>query len=528
MSTAAPDAVLAEARALIARGALADAHKVLVAHLQKHDSADGYLLLSQIFEASGHLPQAEECFLHILRGAPEQAAVLKGLAEFYDRNKASQQSRVYWQRYVGLHPGDLLAAMSYAEHILDDSPDEAVSRLEDVLTRVQADDLLTLKVLQRLIVAKERRERAWRGLMAYHAHSLDDMFFRFAAEDVHRFCEIANRAVARTPEKKAAYVYKAIGQFVSGHGQALEAMLAPAREEVGALPFMNMRDRDGGFYESLAAMGDADILRGLPPVETLVSADFSDAPIVFLSSDGEYFSRYAVPLLRSMGANGKGTQVHVHIMDPTETQREEATRVASSLGLVVAVTTEMLPATDNGKGNRATNYFHAVRFIRFYEALKRYRRPLWLMDVDVMFNRPPADLFATLGREDAAFRARPARWEPWHQFNACVIGAAPSIPSLEYFRVIAAYIAYFHQAAGMTWGIDQLAMYAVFDYLRSRDQAPAIALLDDRAIDYDSTESGIVWADSGKSKHRAITPLAAIDPPTARYRALFQRYQKAD
>ena len=353
------------------------------------------------------------------------------------------------------------------------------------------------------------------------------MFFRFAAEDVRRFCEIANRAVARTPEKKAAHVYKAIGQFVSGQGQALAATLAPAREEILSLPFLNMNDRDSGFYEALAALSDADILRGLPPVEIVLSPEFADAPIVFLSSDGEYFTRYAVPLLRSIAAQGKGTQVHVHLMDPSDAQREAALRVANTVGLTVAVTAETLPAAEKIKGKQPVHYFHAIRFLRFYEALKHYGRPLWLMDVDVLFNRAPDELFATLGDADVAFRARPGRWEPWHQFNACVIGAVPSAPGLDYFRMIAAYIAHFHHAGEMTWGIDQLAMYAVFDYLRARDRAPSVALLNDRAIDYESTEDGVVWADSGKAKHRAITPLASVDPPTARYRALFQRYQEA-
>ncbi len=525
--SAVTDPTLTEVRDLVARGALADAHKLLVGHLQKHDSAEGYLLLSQIFETSGHLAQAEECYLHILRGVPEHAGALKGLAEFYDRNKASQQSRAYWQKYTGLHPGDLLAAMTYAEHILDDAPDDAIARLENVLAQVQHDDLLTLKVLERVIVAKERRARNERGLMPYHVHGLDEMFFPLTAKDVLRYRQVAERAVKNHPENGIAHISKAIGQFVGGEGASVETTLAPARAEIRGLPFVNMRNRASGFYNELAAYTDEDIFRGLPPVETVVDATFSDRPVALLASDGLYFERFCIPLLLSIAAVGAGAQVHIHLMDPTAGHIALAQRLASTLGLLVAVTTEAVPAAEKAEGKSAVNYFHAIRFIRFYEYLMRYRAPIWLMDVDALFNRDPRELFAKLGDADVAMRARPGRWEPWHQFSACAVGAAPSAASYAYFSKIAAHLAYFYERGEMTWGIDQLAMYVVFENMRESGRAPAVALLDNRVLDFDATESGVLWLDAGKAKHRTATPLASIDPPTARYRALFQRYQEA-
>ena len=45
--------------------------------------------------------------------------------------------------------------------------------------------------------------------------------------------------------------------------------------------------------------------------------------------------------------------------------------------------------------------------------------------------------------KDAAMRIRPARIEPWNQFNACIVGASLSATSLEYFHLVAAYLAHF-------------------------------------------------------------------------------------
>jgi hypothetical protein len=83
----------------------------------------------------------------------------------------------------------------------------------------------------------------------------------------------------------------------------------------------------------------------------------------------------------------------------------------------------------------------------------------------------------------------------------------------------------------LRWGIDQLAMYGVFEYLRDHDRAPRLAFLNDRALDYDYRDDGIVWCNSGKNKfsHLNRNPdgsLVVDDPDRAKYIQLFDRYTR--
>ena len=137
-----------------------------------------------------------------------------------------------------------------------------------------------------------------------------------------------------------------------------------------------------------------------------------------------------------------------------------------------------------------------------------------------------------LSDKDAAMRIRPARIEPWNQFNACIVGASMTPASLEYFHLVAAYIAYFHKEKLLRWGIDQLAMYGVFADMQDRGRAPTLALLGDREVDYDYRDDGFVWCNSGAAKFRH---LARISNPKSmpmadfegnRFVEVFEQYWK--
>jgi hypothetical protein len=131
---------------------------------------------------------------------------------------------------------------------------------------------------------------------------------------------------------------------------------------------------------------------------------------------------------------------------------------------------------------------------------------------------------AQLPGHDVAVRVRPGRLEPWNQFNACMVGANTTPASLEYFRLLAAYTAYFFQRKTLRWGIDQQAMYGVFADMQDRGNAPSLALLGEREVDYDYNEAGYVWPNSGAAKlghlDRIRTPGA---PPAA---ALVTKFDK--
>jgi hypothetical protein len=214
-------------------------------------------------------------------------------------------------------------------------------------------------------------------------------------------------------------------------------------------------------------------------------------------------------------------------MDGSDEQLQQAAAFCATLpNLTVGISAERPGAHRDAAAARC--YYHAIRFIRFFGHLRHYNIPLWLMDVDALFNRPPTSLFEKLAGRDVAFRARPGRLEPWNQFNASVVGATPGEASKRYFRLIAAYIAHFFARGKLQWGIDQLAMYGAFMYLQQAGAAPSAAFLDDRAVDYDYHDDGIIWCNSGKNKFAHVqktTRAIPDDPDRIKYIRRFEKYR---
>ena len=197
-------------------------------------------------------------------------------------------------------------------------------------------------------------------------------------------------------------------------------------------------------------------------------------PLAWLACDGKYFELFGAVLLRSL----KGTPVHLHLMDADKT----------ALDLIDSTDTYCGVSIEKPEADK--NYYHAVRFIRFAEDLARFDRQMWLLDVDAVANLPPQKLPHGLSA-----RLRPGRLEAWNQINACVVGGDPN--SLPYFRKVGAFIN--KNRDNLHWGIDQLALYCVWERER-----PELTCLGPKQVDYDYQGDGVIWCNSGGSKFRHI------------------------
>ena len=82
---------------------------------------------------------------------------------------------------------------------------------------------------------------------------------------------------------------------------------------------------DPSFYKMIGQFTDADIIKGLPPVQENITCTFSDEPVAYLSCNYLYFENFAAPMLRSLSDKAPGSHVHVHIMDVTPVQLAAAT-----------------------------------------------------------------------------------------------------------------------------------------------------------------------------------------------------------
>ncbi len=509
------------------RKAYKEALDLLSRAVEIKPTLDAVFTLAKTFLNAGNLDQAQARFKDILATAPDHVPSLMELGKLCKDHGDRRGAREYYRRAYQIDDKDIAIAIRYAVESWEDDPAETAAILDIQLARTDLDDRNRLKLLQDLIIFKEFHERIKRGLMPYHATSLEELFFTYAEKEFAEFCQLSTKTIEKSPDGVGAQMREFTAKFCSRDRHGAESILQKFKAHVPG-HVLEAVTFDPVFYKALENFSDNDLLKGLPEIETILVPDFSHEPIAYLSCNFVYFENFAAPMMRSLADVDPGAQVHVHIMDAEPEQLQAASMFCQGLGLKTALTVEQPGVAKQGKA-AARSYYHAIRFIRYYQHLLHYRRTLWLMDVDALFNRSPHAMYDALGAKDAAFRIRAGRLEPWNQFNACIVAGTASSASLEYFRLIAAYIAHFFQRDGLRWGIDQLAMYGVFEYMRDERYAPDLAFLDDKAIDYDYLEDGIVWCNSGRSKffHVQRNPDGSMiidDPDRAAYIKLFDKY----
>ncbi|MGE3477291.1 MAG: tetratricopeptide repeat protein [Rhodospirillaceae bacterium] len=490
-----------------------------------------WIVLGELYETTGHKSQALGCYNNALKVVPKHYQALMKLGALSEAMEDKPGARDAYRRALEAMPADYHATIKYTGLIFDKEPEAAVQLWEEV--RAGAGDNVELKTaaLDQLVCHKEWWERIKRGEMAYHAARLSDLFFTYALEDAKEWDALNQRRLAENPTHPILAATAGLSRFSLRDRHGAERLFRAASEKMPGHILETIRF-DPAFYDELRSFSDEDVTRTLPPLIDVTTLVPDPKGILYLSCNFTYFRAFALPMVVSMREKSPQTPVHIHIMDASEEETTLARTFLEKLAPIKFALSVERPGLTNAPVQEARSYYHAVRFIRFYEHLRHYGVPLWLMDVDAVINAELDGLFAMLGGKDVSMRIRPGRKEPWNQFNACVVGAGTTDRSLEYFRLIAAYLAYFFQRKKLRWGIDQLAMYGVFADMEDRKAAPHLALLGEREVDYTYRDDGFVWCNSGAGKFQHLKritnpgslPLANFDGN--KFVGVFERHWK--
>ncbi|MGE3332736.1 MAG: hypothetical protein AB7I36_03765 [Rhodospirillaceae bacterium] len=329
---------------------------------------------------------------------------------------------------------------------------------------------MTSEELFEAVEAAERAERVKRGLPPTHVLDFAQFPFAYAPDALAEF----KRIVTEQPNHPflQACVHLAYGEIDAANDAMERFQQGEPADPKAAMRF-------GAFPIPPAIMD-------LPPVVGTYPEDTA----YFLCCDGAYFRNFGIVLLRSIADRSPGMRVHMHLMNPDMSLM----RFVESLPLKMSLTHETCAPSNK--------YYHAVRLVRFAEALEKNKGSLLMTDVDALAG---GDISKVVDGA-LAMRVRAGRLAPWNQFSACFIRGDAT--SRAYFRRVAEIV----KASPLWWGIDQYALYSAWTALK-----PSIELVGPKTASVIDSEPGIFWFTAGEAKKNLLTAPSA-------YAKLFQRY----
>ncbi|MGE3332193.1 MAG: hypothetical protein AB7I36_01010 [Rhodospirillaceae bacterium] len=336
---------------------------------------------------------------------------------------------------------------------------EMIALLKERLRTLPADAPVRLHDMHMLARYQDKRRRAAAGLSLTNATNLADLDVRFARDEVIALIREATAILQRDRQSFAAAVLLADAYTALGSVGEAEKVFAQLRRASGDHP-SSVTNLDPAFHAGLPDKVHQAAMK-LPPV--LVTRDIPSgaARAILTCADYFYFQKFGWGLVESFAAhNGPAVCLALHIFDMLPEERAEvAQRLAAYPHLTWSLSGEWT-GLRGGESAKARGYYHAVRFIRYWQLLLGSAAAIWMVDADTIFKADVGFMFDLLQGHDLALYLLPGRFDVRNKVVASCIGAANTSGARDYLRGVSGYIAHYHEEDRLSWGIDQIALYA--------------------------------------------------------------------
>ncbi len=203
--------------------------------------------------------------------------------------------------------------------------------------------------------------------------------------------------------------------------------------------------------------------------------------VFLLSCDSVYFERYAAALVNSMGRNaGVDCTMHFHVINPVARVVEIVQSLAARhAGVEVVLTQE---SVDTAAQTTPKLLYACARFILLPALMEWYRKPVFVLDMDLLVMRSLAELWRTVSGHSVALpTANQWRGEPVEIISASLVYFSTG-PSAQTLAVLTAnYILEEISEGRGFWFLDQAALLAMVAYSKTAPGSDVL-LLPDRVL----------------------------------------------
>lgn len=451
--------------------------------------------------------------------------IRQGLA--LGRQGRAEAARAHFDDVLAIKPAAadlyrLRAVSCYRERLFDATRDLLIAWLLKPEDRRTYQDLWTAFTklggegiaFYQAILATEDDYVAWIAL----GNAQRSVHYGLTAERAYR------QAIALHPE--LPFAYSRLGCLLATQHRFIEAdrLFTPVAERFDG------RDQVIRLDPAFLADLDAGRCRLAPlPVRTGDPRPTERAVMVLVSCDSAYLARFGYAMVHSVLRNsGLDAGIHIHIVNPDAAAHAEIAAIRRDFPEAeLHVTTEDTDLSGCHDDERKT-YYACARFLHLPELLRLYRRPVLLIDVDMIVLRDLRPLLDTVNRNDIGIVGGEQHpFEMWNTFWADVILINDTPAARRFFDRTALYIRFFLSAGKLRWFLDQMALYAVYFVGCGSDLPPRLTLFPkdihrlavnfDPAADSEAAEDGcFFW-----SMHASYPEAEAVV-----HLPRFQQYQR--
>lgn len=253
-------------------------------------------------------------------------------------------------------------------------------------------------------------------------------------------------------------------------------------EEADAL-FLEAARRHGGrdVVTRVSPAFLADLKAGPPPAGVAVSLaegrGVADRPLLlYASCDSRYFGLFVPTMLRSLVEESRlDAAICLHVVNPDAACREAMLDLVRRYGperfVLAEETVDLAPF-----GAQAKTYYACARFLLLPELLRRYGKPMLMLDVDLMAIRDLKPLLATSASADLGLMTNALkRLDLWSLLYADVVHLHPTERTLRFLELTRRYIRHFLKPGTAHWFLDQAALAGAFLAGFTDEPAPRFA-----------------------------------------------------
>jgi FkbM family methyltransferase len=191
--------------------------------------------------------------------------------------------------------------------------------------------------------------------------------------------------------------------------------------------------------------------------------------VVLAGCDTDYFRNFAIPLAHSLARNaGIEAALHLIIADPDEWISEEVTALRSDVPALTALEVTTPPVLPQAGDARSTA-LACLRFIALPGLLRACRRPILVLDVDLLITGSLAAMLALHERADVVLVSSDESSErPWLRFVPSPLLVMPTAAGIAFADMLARYVAHFVARGSAPWGLDRIGVAAAHADAMSR------------------------------------------------------------